>query len=415
MLRRSLVPCLAAAVSAVSCSSTDVAVSAPSAEKCQVSVGAAPGTLPAAGGTGTVPVTTTRDCTWQVSSDAAWLSLTGSTSGQGSGDVTFRVAANVDPTQRRGTIVVNDTPVTVAQDGLPCRFTVSPDDVSMPAGGGGVTLRVDTPSAACTWTVASRSSWVRVVGAANRSGSASADIRVDANAGAARRGAVTIAGLSVPIEQDAAVVAPPVPPTPPPGQPQPGDPSPPQPPPQPPAPEPATCTFTVAPLSATVSPGGSTFDVMVTTQPGCGWSVSSDAGWLTFSGGSTRSGSAVVTASASANTTAVPRTARLTAAGDTVTVSQAAAAPAPACTYRIAPYSATIGPSATTLQVTVTTQASCSWTTTQVDRWIDAGSRSSGTGSGTADVEVQRYKGNGQRTGTIVVAGETFTVTQRKH
>jgi hypothetical protein len=73
-----------------------------------------------------------------------------------------------------------------------------------------------------------------------------------------------------------------------------------------------------------------------------------------------------------------------------------------------------VGPDATTLSVAVTTQPGCGWTEQQVDPWLELGQVSSGTGSGTAQVDVQRYKGNGQRRGTMTIAGQTFTVTQTK-
>jgi hypothetical protein len=99
-------------------------------------------------------------------------------------------------------------------------------------------------------------------------------------------------------------------------------------------------------------------------------------------------------------------------AGQTVTVTQAAVVPI--CTYSISPASVTIGGDAVTLNVAVTTQPGCAWREEQNDSWIERGSVSSGTGSGTAQVDVQRYKGNGQRTGTMTIAGQTFTVTQTK-
>jgi len=99
-------------------------------------------------------------------------------------------------------------------------------------------------------------------------------------------------------------------------------------------------------------------------------------------------------------------------------VAQAAAAPPPPppgpCAYTISPRSTTIGKDETTLHVTVTTQAGCSWKEEQEDPWLQIGARKSGVGSGTADVDVERYKGNSQRTGTMTIAGQTFTVTQTK-
>jgi hypothetical protein len=94
-----------------------------------------------------------------------------------------------------------------------------------------------------------------------------------------------------------------------------------------------------------------------------------------------------------------------------VSVIQQAAAPV--CTYAISPTSVTVGDAATTVQVAVTTRDGCTWTMDQEDRWLEIGTRGTQTGSGTAIVEVQRYRGSSQRVGTMLIAGQTFTVTQR--
>jgi len=109
------------------------------------------------------------------------------------------------------------------------------------------------------------------------------------------------------------------------------------------------------------------------------------------------------------------RTATLTVAGQRVAFTQAAAPPPPPpCTYSIAPTSVTIGPDERTLTIAVTTQSGCQWTEVQRDAFLQKGNVSSGTGSGNATVDVERYKGNSQRVGTMTIAGQTLTVTQTK-
>jgi len=58
-----VVGALTIAAFTVACSSTDVSTTAPSSNKCQVSVDTASPSMPAAGGTGALTVTTTRDYT----------------------------------------------------------------------------------------------------------------------------------------------------------------------------------------------------------------------------------------------------------------------------------------------------------------------------------------------------------------
>ena len=57
-------------------------------------------TIPAAGGTSTVTITAPATCNWSVSSNAAWISFLGATSGTGNGSVSFVSTANTTPAQR---------------------------------------------------------------------------------------------------------------------------------------------------------------------------------------------------------------------------------------------------------------------------------------------------------------------------
>ena len=59
------------------CSSTQTSLSAPTADKCQVSVSSAPSAFTATGGPGSLTITTARDCTWSISTEASWVSITG--------------------------------------------------------------------------------------------------------------------------------------------------------------------------------------------------------------------------------------------------------------------------------------------------------------------------------------------------
>jgi hypothetical protein len=56
---------------------------------------------------------------------------------------------------------------------------------------------------------------------------------------------------------------------------------------------------------------------------GCGWTASSNASWLTIASGAPATGTGTVKYSAPANTTGTPRTATLTIAGKTVTITEA--------------------------------------------------------------------------------------------
>jgi hypothetical protein len=62
--------------------------------------------------------------------------------------------------------------------------------------------------------------------------------------------------------------------------------------------------------------------------------------------------------------------------------------------------------------VSVTAQAGCTWTATSNTGWISITSGSSGSGNGTVGYSVQANFGTGARTGTLTIAGQTFTVNQ---
>ena len=82
------------------------------------------------------------------------------------------------------------------------------------------------------------------------------------------------------------------------------------------------------------------------------------------------------------------------------------------CTYNISPTSKTFDQAGGTGTVSVTTQSGCTWTAQSNNSWITITSGSSGTGSGTLSYRVDACTGSGTRTGTMTIAGKTFTVTQ---
>ena len=88
------------------------------ASGCTYSV--APAAIPAAavGGPATFNVTTSGPgCTWTVTTDVTWITITGAASGTGSGAVNFTVQANPGAA-RTGTINVQGQVVTVTQSGI---------------------------------------------------------------------------------------------------------------------------------------------------------------------------------------------------------------------------------------------------------------------------------------------------------
>ncbi|HEY0172525.1 MAG TPA: M36 family metallopeptidase [Pyrinomonadaceae bacterium] len=82
------------------------------------------------------------------------------------------------------------------------------------------------------------------------------------------------------------------------------------------------------------------------------------------------------------------------------------------CTYSISPTSASAPAAGGSGTVTVTAGAGCGWTASSNAAFIGITSGASGTGSGTVTYSVGANAGTTSRTGTLTIAGQTFTVTQ---
>jgi hypothetical protein len=96
--------------------------------------------------------------------------------------------------------------------------------------------------------------------------------------------------------------------------------------------------------------------------------------------------------------------------GATFTINQPA--PAAACAPSINPASITVGDEDIAgLTVAVTAAGGCAWTATSNANWLQITNGSSGNGNGTVTYSVSK---GSSRSGTMTVAGQTFTVTQVK-
>jgi Tol biopolymer transport system component len=81
------------------------------------------------------------------------------------------------------------------------------------------------------------------------------------------------------------------------------------------------------------------------------------------------------------------------------------------CSYSIAPATASLPAAGGTGNVTVTAAPACAWAAGGNPGWITITSGGSGSGNGTIGYSVQANTGS-SRTGTLTIAGQTFTVTQ---
>jgi hypothetical protein len=203
--------CIASAVT-LSCTDSQLSVTAPETSKCQVAATSNQSTFPPSGGSGSIDIVTTRDCTWTIESSAAWIALGGerSRSGQGEAVVQYQVEANTTTRDRSGMLVVAESRIQIAQAAAPCRFELNPTREIVSSAGGSITVRVTT-SDACQWSATSEEPWIRVTSNPQVTGSGTVALEVARNEGAAREGFVAIGQQPFTVEQQAAEASAPEP------------------------------------------------------------------------------------------------------------------------------------------------------------------------------------------------------------
>jgi hypothetical protein len=344
---------------------------------CRFELSSAGPLAPASGGVHTVTVTTSEGCAWNAASSAPWITITAGGGGSGSGTVTLSIAPNFAG-ERAGNLSIGDQTWTVTQAGstaAQCGFSLTPPTQSLPsAAGPGTSIAVGT-SPECDWTAATRDSWITLLASSGR-GPGSITFRVTANAGSTRTGFIFVGDNEVAVTQT-------------------GVPS---------------CSASIAPATQAIdAAGGAGTTITVSSPAACGWTATSGVAWITITGAATGVGNGTVSFSVDVNTGAA-RTGTLSIGGQVLTVNQAAA-PAPSCSYTIAPTAHSLGAGGGPAPpVAVTTAAGCAWTASTSASWIGITS-GSGTGSGSLTYTVTPNTGP-TRSDTISIAGQTLTVSQ---
>ncbi len=360
---------LALSVLPLACGSSGQTSTSPSSvSKCAVAVDTPASTLPATGGTGSLAVKTARECQWTAQPEVTWLSITAGTSGQGDGAVQFNAAANADPVARSGGVMVNGQRAQVTQAAAACRFELSDSSAAFAQTGGSGSVNVRSSSPLCTWTASSSSGWISITSNTNGTGSAAVTFTVAPTTGAPRTGTLTIAGRHFNVTQSEG------------------------------------CTYSIAPTSYSAGAAGGSQPVTITAGAGCPWTASSDADWITLTAPA-GAGSGSVTLNV-APTSGPTRNGTVTIAGHALAVTQS-----PGCTFEVSPLAHGVDPAGGTRSVNVAAAAGCAWTASSAQPWITIASGESGSGSGTVTFAVAAA-GGPSRSGTLVVANQTVTVTQ---
>jgi len=324
----------------------------------------------ASSGTSPLTVTTGSTCAWTATSNAAWLAP-GTASGTGTATVSVIVSANTTTTARTATLTIAGQAVTVSQAAVaPCVYSASPSSVSIGASGGTSSVNV-TAGGSCGWTATSEDVWASV-SPASGSGSAPATITVAPNTSTSPRSTtVFVANRPINVTQAA-----------------------------------APCTFSLSATGGSVPAAGGGGTVNVSGGSGCGWTASSNVAWVTVApGAGTAAGT--VTFNAAPNSGGV-RTATLTIAGRSYLLTQAGLS----CSYSLTPSNISASGYTETITIGAASPSGCTWTvSTASSSWI-ALATTSGTANGTVSATLSRNSTKAIRTGTIVVGGQTCTITQ---
>jgi hypothetical protein len=224
------------------------------------------------------------------------------------------------------------------------------------------------------WSASSTVAWIAVTSPASGSGSTGVVFTIAANPGASRTGTITIGGQVFTVVQNAA------------------------------------CSIALAPASQQFPSTGGSGTISVSTTASCAWTAVSNNSWIAVGSSASGTGNGSITFTVDANTGGA-RSGTLSVGGQTFTVGEDAG---PVCTYSIAPGSQSFTSAGGTGVITVTAGPACDWTASSNADWITVTAGAAGTGNGTVTFSVDRF--NGQfRTGTLTVAGKTFTVTERRN
>jgi hypothetical protein len=111
------------------------AVDAPALTNCSYTLYPGGQSFPVTGGSGTITVTAPAGCPWTATSSLGWVTVTGASSGQGNGRVTYQVAKNTGASQT-GTLSVGGGSFVVEQDSATASGMASAGSMAQLASGG---------------------------------------------------------------------------------------------------------------------------------------------------------------------------------------------------------------------------------------------------------------------------------------
>lgn len=257
---------------------------------------------------------------------------------------------------------------------LNCAFALGTNAAGFAASGGTGDVTLGTLPA-CGWLVSNTNGWISITSPTNGTGNSTVQFTVAANTGlASRTGVVFIAGQIFTITQSG-----------------------------------ITCSYLLSTNTATHPTAAGTNSFALLTAGPCPWSVINSNSWIQVLSDTSGSGNGTITYAVDENASITPRSGTLIAGGQAFTITQEAIV----CTFSLSATGAFHTEAPATNSFSVTTAAPCPWSVVNTNPWIAILSDQSGTGSGTVTYAVSQSASITERTGTLVVGGQTFSITQQ--
>ena len=332
-----------------------------------------------------IPVTTVQIDTASSPSDG------GVTSGSGSvvcgSSVMISATSSADYSfvnWTEGGVVVSTSPdytFTAAGDStlvanFTCPTSILPTNASYDGTGGEGTVDVSAATD-CVWTATSGTFWIAITSGVSGSGTGTVSYTVASNKSASgRTGTMLIGGQTFTVNQD---------------------------------PRP-NCNFGLK-GSGTALPakGGSKTVKVQSLGTNCAWTAVSNDSFITITKGATGVGNGTVGYTVPGNTNTVALTGSITIAGQTFTVDQVAGG----CTYSLSPKSGKFKAIGGSKVIKVKAKLNdCVWTAVSNDPFITLTGVTNGVGSGAVSYSVATNINSTSLTGTVTIAGGTFTIIQ---
>ncbi len=164
------------------------------------------------------------------------------------------------------------------------------------------------------------------------------------------------------------------------------------------------CSYSLGSTNQSFPASGGNGSLNINTSSSCFWEAQSNDSWITVTN-SNGTGNGTIQLTVQPNSGAA-RSGTIWVSGQIFTINQASG-----CSYSITPTNINVTSGGENGTMNVITGAGCSWTAVSNDSWITVTNGSIGSGNGSVGFTVAANSGVA-RTGTLTIAGQTFTVNQ---